>query len=171
MLEGLEKYNDTLQTTYPGLTSFQKAGGKVIHYHGESDDSIPTGSSVRYHESIRSVMYPELSFNESTKAMGHWYRLFLIPGAGHCGPSTSQPNGPFPRTVLATLINWVEKGFVPETLGATVLSGSFAGQKQDICAWPLRPIWSLDGTMDCVYDQESIDTWLYEFDAFDVPVY
>lgn len=51
-------------------------------------------------------------------------------------------------------------------------SGSFARQKQNICAWPLRPVWTVDGTlMSCEYDQASIDTWLYEFDAFDGPVY
>jgi tannase len=117
-------------------------------------------------------MYPNMSFNESTKALGDWYRLFLVPGAAHCAPNTAQPNGPFPQTNLAVLIDWVEKGVVPETLNATVLQGSHVGENAQICAWPLRPYWKNNGTvMECQYDQASINTWLYDFDAFKLPVY
>jgi tannase len=92
--QGMQTYESTLQMTWPDLTPFHEAGGKVLHFHGESDNSIPTASSVRYHESVRSIMYPNLSFNDSTAALNDWYRLFLVPGAGYCGPSSAQPNGP-----------------------------------------------------------------------------
>lgn len=170
--EGWQMYEDTLQTTWPDLTPFHAAGGKVLHFHGESDNSIPTASSVRYHESVRQIMYPHMSFNESTAALSEWYRLFLVPGAAHCSPNTAQPNGPFPQTNLAVMIDWVEKGVVPTTLNATNLQGEYAGENQQICAWPLRPYWKNNGTvMECLYDQTSIDTWLYNFDAFKLPVY
>ncbi|KAF7961047.1 hypothetical protein EAE96_000714 [Botrytis aclada] len=172
MYAGWQMYEDTLQTTWPDLTPFQAAGGKVLHFHGESDNSIPTASSVRYHESVRSVMYPNLTFNESTEALGDWYRLFLIPGAAHCATNSYQPNGPFPQTNLAVLIDWVENGKTPTTLNATVLQGEFKGEEQQICAWPLRPMWSNNGTtMACKYDQASIDSWIYDFDSFPMPVY
>lgn len=172
MYTGWQLYEDTLQTTWPDLTPFQAAGGKVLHFHGESDNSIPTASSVRYHESVRSVMYPNMTFNESTEALGDWYRLFLVPGAAHCATNSYQPNGPFPQTNLAVLIDWVENGNTPTTLNATVLQGEFKGEEQQICAWPLRPMWSNNGTtMACEYDQASIDSWIYEFDSFPMPVY
>ncbi|KAM0158145.1 hypothetical protein ACHAPG_004242 [Botrytis cinerea] len=172
MYTGWQMYEDTLQTTWPDLTPFQAAGGKVLHFHGESDNSIPTASSVRYHESVRSVMYPNMTFNESTEALGDWYRLFLVPGAAHCTTNEYQPNGPFPQTNLAVLIDWVENGNTPTTLNATVLQGEFEGEEQQICAWPLRPMWSNNGTtMVCEYDQASIDSWIYDFDSFPVPVY
>ncbi|KAF4625137.1 hypothetical protein G7Y89_g13031 [Cudoniella acicularis] len=172
MLQGWQMYQDTLQTTWPDLTPFHKAGGKVLHFHGESDNSIPTASSVHYHESVRKIMYPNMSFNQSTAALGDWYRLFLVPGAAHCAANPLQPNGPFPQTNLAVLIDWVEKNIVPTTLNATVLQGPYIGTKQQICAWPLRPMWTNNGTiMECQYDQASINTWLYDFDAFKQPVY
>jgi tannase len=34
--EGWNKYNDVLMTNWPDLTPFKNAGGKVIHFHGES---------------------------------------------------------------------------------------------------------------------------------------
>lgn len=169
---GWQRYEDTLHTTWPDLTPFQSAGGKVLHVHGGSDSSIPPASSVRYYESVRSVMYPGQSYNESNAALQDWYRLFLIPGAEHCGSNSLQPNGPFPQTTLETLINWVEKGITPTRLNGTVLSGPNAGETQQICAWPLRPYWKNNGTeLECQYDQASIDTWHYDFDAFKMPVY
>ncbi|RDW65208.1 hypothetical protein BP5796_09900 [Coleophoma crateriformis] len=171
IIEGWKKYDDTLHTTWPDLTAYHDAGGKILHYHGESDFSIPTASSVRYHESVRQVMYGNLTFNESTEALSDWYRLYLVPGAQHCAPNAYQPNGPFPQTNLGVLIDWVENGLTPDTLNATHLAGSKIGQNAQICAWPLRPLWAVNGTMECVYDQASIDTWLYDFDAFNLPVY
>src|SRR3569833_1978537 len=37
ILEGMQKYADTLQTNWPALGEFRANGGKIIHYHGESD--------------------------------------------------------------------------------------------------------------------------------------
>lgn len=170
--QGWQRYEDTLQTTWPDLMPFQTAGGKVLHFHGESDNSIPTASSVRYHESVRSVMYPNMSYNDSIAALNKWYRLYLVPGAAHCAPNAMQPNGPFPQTSLAVLIDWVEQGIEPTTLNATILQGQYIGENAQICAWPLRPYWTNNGTtMECQYDQASIDTWLYDFNAFKMPVY
>ncbi|KUJ06809.1 feruloyl esterase-like protein B precursor [Mollisia scopiformis] len=171
IIQGWKKYQDTLQTTWPDLTDYYNSGGKIIHFHGESDFSIPTASSVRYHESVRQIMYGNLTFNESTEALGDWYRLYLVPGAQHCAPNTYEPNGPFPQTNLGVMIDWVEQGITPVTLNATHLAGENAGANAQICAWPLRPLWAADGSMDCVYDQASIDSWLYELDSFNVPVY
>lgn len=172
IIEGWQRYEDTLHTTWPDLTPFYENGGKVLHFHGESDNSIPTASSVRYHESVRSIMYPGMSYNESTAALGDWYRLFLVPGAAHCSPNDLQPNGPFPQTNLQVMIDWVEKGIVPTTLNATYLAGVNEGENAQICAWPLRPYWTNNGTtMECQYDQKSINSWIYDFDGIKMPVY
>lgn len=171
ILEGMQKFADTLQTTWPDLEDFHNAGGKVIHYHGESDNSIPADSSVIYHNSVRKIMYPSLGFNESFDSLHEWYRLFLVPGAGHCGPSTQQPNGPFPRGILGSLIDWVENGVNPEKLNATVIAGNTTDVDQKLCSFPLRPYWTGDKAMECVYDQESIDSWLPTLDSIPLPVY
>jgi tannase len=170
MYQGWQTYEDTTQTTWPDLTPFQSSGGKILQYHGEADPSIPTASSVRYWNSVRSIMYPNLSFQDGANALGEWYRLYLVPGAAHCSPNTAQPNGPFPQTTLATLIDWVENGVKPDTLNGTVLQGPSVGEKQQICPFPLRPLW-ISGKMGCEYDQKSIDTWLYDFNSFKMPVY
>lgn len=164
-------YMDSLQTTLPDVTTFQEAGGKIIHYHGESDDSIPPSSSVRYYNSVRSIMYPTQSYSDSIASIQEWYKLFLIPGAAHCSVNTLQP-GPYPQDNMQTMIDWVESSVEPIAgLNATVASGTYAGEVQQLCAFPLRPLWSSNSTMSCVYDQASIDSWDYTLDAFKMPVY
>lgn len=170
--KGWNRYQDSLMTNWPDLSPVQNAGTKIIHYHGESDFSIPTASSVRYWNSVRTTLNPGASYNESVDAINDFYKLFLVPGGSHCSPNAYEPNGPWPQTNLAVLIDWVENGNAPETLNATVLAGDNIGQNQQLCAYPLRPLWSNNGTtVDCVYDQASIDSFDYDLDSFLLPVY
>ena len=172
MLQGMQKFADTLQTVWPDLEEFHAHGGKVLQYHGESDPSIPTDSSVMYQDAVRRTMYPGLGFNDSFAQLNDWYRLFLIPGAAHCAPNPEQPNGPFPQTTLKTLIDWVERDVSPQVLNGTVLQGAEYGKHEDICSFPLRPLWQGDNsTMQCVYDQASLDTWLPNLNSIPLPVY
>ncbi|KAI0967012.1 Tannase/feruloyl esterase [Xylaria arbuscula] len=168
---GLNRYLDSLQTTLPDLTAFQSTGGKLLHYHGESDPSVPAASSVHYWQSVRNIMYPNLSDTEAEKALAEWYQFYLIPGAAHCGSNSLQP-GPYPQDNVQTIIDWVESGVQPARLNATVSSGNYSGEVQELCQWPTRPLWE-DGSdgFSCVSDQDSIDSWTYTFDAFKVPVY
>lgn len=170
--DGWNQYNDVLMTNWPDLSRYRDSGAKILHYHGESDFSIPTASSVRYWESVRSVLYPNLSYKDGAAAMDEFYRLFLVPGGSHCSTNAYEPNGPWPQTNLAVMIDWVERGVDPKTLNATVLQGKDKGTNQQICGWPLRPLWTNGGKkMNCVYDQKSIDNWHYDLDAFPMPVY
>ncbi|KAJ5724325.1 tannase [Penicillium malachiteum] len=172
MKQGMTRYMDSLQTTIPDLTEFYENGGKIIHFHGEQDPSIPTGSSVHYYNSVRDTMYPGKSYNSSTKALQDWYRLFLVPGAAHCATNDNEPNGPFPQTNFKVMSLWVEQGIVPHTLNATILQGEYEGNNEQLCAWPLRPYWTNNGkNFTCEYDQASIDTFNYDFDAYKLPLY
>lgn len=169
MLQGWQRYEDTLQTTWPDLTKFSETGGKIIHVHGESDPSIPPASSVRYIDSVRKSMFGDLGYNQSMAALQEFYRLYLVPGAGHCSPGTYQP-GPWPQNTLLELIDWVEHKNAPEKLNATVESGNAKNEDWELCAFPSRPLWK-NGTLTCVYDQKSLGTWMYDLDAFNVTVY
>ncbi|GAP83306.1 putative tannase [Rosellinia necatrix] len=166
MAQGMQTYYDSLQTTWPALGGLRDAGAKVLVVHGEADSSIPAGSSVHYYESVRRAMYGDLAYRDGTAALDDFLRLFLVPGAEHCGSNAAQPGAGWPATTLQTVIDWVENGVAPATLNTT---GQSIGS---VCRWPLRPLWSANGTeADCVFDQKSVDSWMYEFDAFKFPVY
>ncbi|KAK4121996.1 tannase and feruloyl esterase [Parathielavia appendiculata] len=161
---GMDRYYDVLQTTNPDLAAFRMAGGKVLHVHGEADNSIPPASSIRYYESVRKTLYPSMGFNQSVAKLDDFYRLYLVPGAAHCGSNSAQPGSPWPQTTLQTVIDWVEKGKAPDMLAAS-------GDIDSICRWPLRPMWREDGVLTCEYDQASIDTWVYDLNSWDEPIY
>lgn len=171
MNTGMVRYLDSLQTAVPDITPFQSSGGKLLHFHGESDPSIPAASSIHYWQSARSIMYGNLSPDESISALQDWYQLYLIPGAAHCGTNSLQP-GPYPQNNMDIMIDWVENGVQPTRLNATVSSGTYEGETQMLCQWPTRPLWhGNSSTFDCVNDQKSIDSWTYTFPAFKLPVY
>ncbi|KAI1746912.1 Tannase/feruloyl esterase [Xylaria castorea] len=168
---GMVRYLDSLQTTLPDLTNFQSSGGKLLHYHGESDPSIPAASSVHYWQSVRNIMYPQLSDAKAEEALAEWYQFYLVPGAAHCGTNSLQP-GPYPEDNMQTIIDWVESGVQPSRLNATVSSGDYSGEVQELCQWPTRPLWEEDSSsFKCVNDKASINSWTYTFEAFKVPVY
>lgn len=168
---GYFRYLDSLQTTLPDLTPFQESGGKLIHYHGESDPSVPAASSVHYWQSVRSIMYGHQPDESAYREMDDWYQFYLVPGAAHCGSNSLQP-GPYPENNMDIIIDWVENGVKPSGLNATVSSGDYEGEEQSLCKFPLRPYWRDNTTtFDCVYDQPSIDSWTYQFPAFKVPIY
>ncbi|KAI1619992.1 Tannase/feruloyl esterase [Exophiala viscosa] len=164
------RYYNSLQTTLPDLSPFRDAGGKLLHYHGESDPSVPAASSAHYWQSVRSIMYGNLTDVEAIAEMQDWYQLYYVPGAAHCGTNTLQP-GPYPEDNMAIMIDWVENGVQPSRLNATVSSGTYANETQLLCQWPTGPLWNSDTTFDCVTDNASIESWTYSFPAFDLPVY
>ena len=101
---GEQRYGSIIGTRDPDITAFRDAGGKMITWHGMTDNLIPYGGSVDYHDRVRQV----------DASVDDYFRLFLAPGTGHGWPG----NGPFPYAVLDDLINWVEKGIAPDQLVA-----------------------------------------------------
>lgn len=171
MWTGFELYYSTLQTGFADLTPLQAHGGKLLHYHGESDPSVPPPSSVRYHEAVRTLMYPDSTPDNATE-LSDFYQFYFVPGAAHCGTNTLQP-GPYPEDNMQTMINWVESGIKPERLNATVSTGTYEGEVQQLCQWPTRPVWQSNSTeeFDCVYDQASYESWIWDLNAWKIPVY
>ncbi|KAJ5957720.1 hypothetical protein N7501_011999 [Penicillium viridicatum] len=85
----------------------------------------------------------------------------VVPGAAHCVSNSAQRNGPFAQTNLQVMTRWVEQGIVPHTLDARVLQCDNKGANEQGSA----------KTLTCEYDQDSIDTFTYVFDAYKTPLY
>lgn len=168
---GMWKYFDSLQTTVVDLTAFREAGGKLLHYYGESNPSIPAASFAHYWQVVREAIYKDLSDVEAQQALQEWDQFYLVPGAAHCSSNSLQPV-PFPQNNMDIMIDWVKNGKQLDHLDATVSSGDNAGETQMLCQWPNRPIWSGNSTnFECESDRGSIDNWTYEFNASKIPVW
>lgn len=92
------------------LFSFRKRGGKMIVYHGTSDPVFSFNDTRNWYEALDK---------NHAKTAASFVRLFPVPGMNHCqgGPATEQFD------MLTALVNWVEKGQVPEQVIATARTG------------------------------------------------
>ena len=125
------------------LGPFQANGGRMIQYHGWSDTTVAPGSSVDYYRrvalgpvagnallrQIDAITIDSIVPARDFRPVASYYRLFMVPGMGHCyggaGPDAFgapfQANGTQdPDTdVLAALEAWVEHGVAPARITAT----------------------------------------------------
>ena len=110
--------NDAVATLH---TSFAGHGGKMIVYHGLSDQAMATGVLTDWYEHLtpRDAQGPQA-----------WARLFLIPGMTHCGGGQSTDQ----FDMLAAIQEWVEKGHAPDRV---IASGkAFPGITRPLCPYP-----------------------------------
>ncbi len=144
---GDEKAGAVLNSNSPDLRSFRGRGGKLIQYHGWGDAAIPPASSIQYYERVKDFMskFPDARSN-SAQPLDGFYRLFMVPGMGHCGggngPNTfgNSPGAPIDpdHDVVAALEQWVEKGVAPKQLIGTgrVSGDSSTTLTRPLCAYP-----------------------------------
>jgi feruloyl esterase len=109
-----------VDATNPDLREFQQSGGKLLMYHGWSDDRITPRTTIQYYESVIQEMGPE---------QDEWMRLFMVPGMGHCSGGA----GPYEFDMLTTMERWREDDTVPAEIPAR---NPESGLSRPLCAWP-----------------------------------
>jgi hypothetical protein len=110
----------------PDLSEFAMAGGKLLTWHGQADQLIPTQGTVDYRERV----YDEFGGNDR---VDDFYRLFLLPGVEHCGGGIGQQ----PTAALDALVKWVEQGDAPATLAtSTVDADGNVTASREVCRYP-----------------------------------
>ena len=99
-----ETWDPGIAATDPDLSAFKARGGKLIQYHGWADALIAPENSVNYYESV-------IASQGGPERTRDFYRLFLVPGMGHCG-------GAYDVDWITPLEQWVEGGHAPDELMA-----------------------------------------------------
>lgn len=104
----IREFSGIFASNNPDLSAFKKHGGKIIIWHGLSDQLIFPQGTVRYYQQVQRAM-------GGPGWTASFARLFLAPGAAHCasgaGPAPAEPAEP-----LNSLVNWVENGKAPTTI-------------------------------------------------------
>lgn len=90
--------------TNPDLSAFQKAGGKLILWHGWADQHISPKYTIAYYEAMQNQM--------TATTVDGFARLYLLPGVGHCGSGEGLPN----IDLVTQASNWVEQGTAPTSV-------------------------------------------------------
>ncbi|KAF2743475.1 tannase and feruloyl esterase [Sporormia fimetaria CBS 119925] len=67
------------------LSAFQRRGGKVVHWHGQLDQTLHIANSDRYYDHVSRTM------KKSSRELDVFYRYFRISGMQHCfgGPGAN----------------------------------------------------------------------------------
>jgi len=124
-----QKTGPILNSYNPDLRSYRANGGKLIQYHGWGDAAIAPRDSIAYYEKVRAFMtqYPDPR-NKGSNAVDDFYRLFMVPGMGHCsggpGPvnfgnmdlNDNQVPQDAEHDIVTALDKWVTQGVAPERL-------------------------------------------------------
>lgn len=110
--------NDAVATL---LTTFAGRKGRMIVYHGLSDQAMATGALTQWYEQLspRAAQGPQ-----------DWARLFLIPGMTHCGGGQATDR----FDMLEAIQDWVEKDRAPERVIAS--GNAFPGVTRPLCPYP-----------------------------------
>ncbi len=134
--------------TSADLSAFKGNGGKMIVYHGWSDPVVSAYDSIGYYDRVRQAQ-------GSQAAMDDFYRMFLVPGMGHCGGG---PGATVLRSdlaapaagsdILAALDRWVEQGRAPDDLVASRVSGGTVSRTRPLCPYPAQATYKGSGDPD-----------------------
>ena len=104
------------------LSTLKNRGAKLMLYHGTSDPIFSSDDSTAWYEALRGA-------NGGDAA--NFARFYRVPGMNHCsgGPATDQFD------MLTPLVNWVEKGVVPDSVVASARgAGNAGGANTDVPA-------------------------------------
>jgi hypothetical protein len=123
--ESQELFNDVIGTDDPDLSAFREAGGKVLIWHGWSDQLIFPEGTIDYYERVIKTFH-------STKQVQRFARLFMAPGVFHCGGGT----GPQVFDSFGALVRWVENGEAPDRIIASRVENGVVVRTRPLCAYP-----------------------------------
>lgn len=112
------------------LTAFHRRGGKFITAQSWADP-------------INAATWPMQHLSDIKDAMGQntvseFMRLFMIPGGGHCGPNPSYPQVPVKNDILGALVEWVERGKVPDGGVRSYEPSDGSEVTRRLCPWPAQ---------------------------------
>lgn len=152
-------FNAVIGTDDPDLGEFHAAGGKLIVWHGWTDQFIYPRGTIDYVERVTEAMGAETT--------AEFLRLFMAPGVDHCqggvgpngfGQRADRQQGTEPmrdgpdHDIFSALMRWVEEGEAPERVVAAkyVNDDPMQGvaRSRPLCSWPQVAVWDGSGDVD-----------------------
>ncbi len=127
----------TLSSIDPDLTVFARRGGKLLMYHGWSDQDIAPRASVNYYKRTVDATKPPANAQQ-------WVRLFMVPGMGHC----SGGEGPNTFDMVSALEPWVESGKAPDRIVASHSTAGKVDRTRPLCPYPQVARYTGTGSID-----------------------
>jgi Tannase and feruloyl esterase/Tannase-like family of unknown function (DUF6351) len=116
------------------LSPFKKRGGRLLIWQPQSGGPFSPQDMVNWYTDMSDEMDGKRGHGKPDfGAVQSFARLFMMPGANHCGggPSTSSID-PF-----SPVVDWVENGNAPASLLGTAPGGTpWPGRTRPLCPYP-----------------------------------
>lgn len=146
----LDRVLGSVDATDTDLRPFRKTGAKLIQWHGWDDAAFTPGNTVKYYNEV-----VDATGGGKLVKVQDFYRLFMLPGVGHCGSGPGPDNiGAENQTaysqdpkhdIVSALEAWVERGDAPDESIATKYVNDDSTQgvmmQRPICAYPNKAIY------------------------------
>jgi feruloyl esterase len=110
------------------VKAFVARGGKLLMYHGWTDQLIPPENSIHYYESVKADSV----------------RLFMAPGMNHCAGG----DGPNTFDAVGAIEQWVEQKKAPEQMIAAHTSNGAVDRTRPLCPYPQVARYKGSGSTD-----------------------
>jgi feruloyl esterase len=133
--KGRQRDGGVLSATNPDLRPFFAHGGKLITYHGWTDQQVMPENSINYYKSVAAVVGAKTDDS---------YRLFMAPGMNHC----SGGDGPNKFDMLGALEVWRETGRAPDAVLASHATAGKVDRTRPLCAYPAVAKYKGSGSTD-----------------------
>jgi feruloyl esterase len=137
LAEADEKVGRLVDQVNPDLGAFKARGGKAIVYQGWQDPVVNAIDTIAYYERVRARQ-------GSQQEIDRFFRLFMVPGMGHCSGGTGATN----FDALAALDGWVEKGVPPDRIIASRVVDGATVRTRPLCPYPQRAVYLGTGSTD-----------------------
>jgi feruloyl esterase len=122
--KAIKQDGGVLSATNPDLRPFFARGGKLITYHGWTDQQVMPENSINYYKSVVAAVGEEKADTS--------YRLFMAPGMNHCGGG----DGPNKFDMLGVLEAWRENGKAPDAVLASHATDGKVDRTRPLCRYP-----------------------------------
>ena len=121
----------------PDLRPFFSHGGKLLQYHGWSDQALAPQYSIDYYTQVAGKV-------GGVKRLRDAYRLFMVPGMAHC----TGGEGPNTFDMLTALDRWVQNGSAPDRIVASKLVNGAVIRTRPLCPYPQVAAYNGSGSTD-----------------------
>ncbi|MGH8218306.1 MAG: tannase/feruloyl esterase family alpha/beta hydrolase [Steroidobacteraceae bacterium] len=131
----LASWGKKADATNTDLSAFRERGGKLLMTYGWADPILQPMAGVEYYEKALARNGPKTP---------DFFRLFMVPGMGHCGGGIGTDR----FDAMTALIDWVEKRRAPEVIHASRAVRNEVVRSRPLCPYPEVARYSGRGSID-----------------------